>query len=528
VHFFAQNAWMSDTLGNAFNCTGASKGLKCKLYGKIHQNNTWAKVKQSGVKLVRFGGEHADENMPTRHQYLQMIDSARAKGMEPLLQVSYNNNYYTADTAAELVKYINVTMRRNVKYWSIGNEPDLSPPNGYGYYTASPVADYTKQFAVKMKAVDSSIITLGPELTYYDDNYKLITELTTPGGFYDITGKVPGHTYYYLDIITFHSYPFSGTQKREEVISNLKDPWHISHMLDQLKERLDSCNLYHRRSGKSALKIALTETNLNYKNSSDPELDAHSFIAGQFWCELMGVGLEKGVEFIAFWSIIENSLGYIDEKTGKLWPTYHHYRLASENFKGRYYRSAVSDGIKDLKTIVTADSNYIRLMILNQKNKKSHYRYTVQMGNGKITGRKEPQITVKGLNLLKNTLIYSDSIEDESTSLLVFDYQGQLVKKYNYKKHDAAPKLVKEVAKPIYVSVSPDMKVSPNKEIELSATASSKKADYRWYEGSSLTPINIKSGNTCKIIPKKDETYKLIVTCDGYTIEESVQVTIEQ
>jgi hypothetical protein len=86
-YFFSQNAWMSDTLGDYDRCPGAAKGLHCKLWGKIHQNNNWQKVKLSGVKLIRFGGEHADENMPTRRQYLQMVDSARAKGIEPLLQV---------------------------------------------------------------------------------------------------------------------------------------------------------------------------------------------------------------------------------------------------------------------------------------------------------------------------------------------------------------------------------------------------------------------------------------------------------
>src|SRR5688572_1124101 len=104
-YFFSQNAWMSDTLGDYDNCLGAPKGLNCKLWGKIHLNNNWSKVQKSGVKLIRFGGEHADENMPTRRQYLQVIDSARAHGIEPLLQVPYNNNFYTADTAASLVRF---------------------------------------------------------------------------------------------------------------------------------------------------------------------------------------------------------------------------------------------------------------------------------------------------------------------------------------------------------------------------------------------------------------------------------------
>lgn len=529
-YFFSQNAWMYDSLGNVFNCHGEASGLKCKLWGKIHQNNTWEKVKKSGVKLIRFGGEHADENMPTRHQYIQIIDSARSKGMEIILQVPYNNNYYNADTAAQLVRYINKTMNRKVKFWSIGNEPDLAPPNGYGYYTASPVADYTRQFAVKMKEVDSTIITLGPELTYYDDNNKLITELTTPGGFYDITGKVPGHTYFYLDIITFHSYPFGGKQTREELITNLKDPWHISHMLDQLSQRLDSCNKFHKRGAKN-LKIALTETNLNYINSVDPDLNAHSFIAGQFWCELMGVGMEKGLEFISFWSVIESSLGYIDENTGKLWPTYHHYKLMTDNFKGTYYKSAVTPGIKDLKTIVTADSNFISVMILNQKNKGSHYKYSLQIGKSKINERKEIRIRVNNMKLFKNSLIYNDSIEDESTTVLVFNYFGNLVKKYNYKKSDGVngiPKLVKELNQPVFLTLESNIKANINEQLVMIATPKpNKKAFYWWYEGDSTIPLNTKSVSTFKIAATKNTFYKVVVNYDGYIIEDKIMVNIK-
>jgi hypothetical protein len=519
---------MTDSLGDVKHCLGEANGLRCKLWGKIHQNNTWEKVKQSGVKLIRFGGEHADENMPTRHQFLQMIDSARSKGIEPLIQVPYNNNYYTSDTAAALVKYINVKMKRKVKFWSIGNEPDLPPPNGYGYYTASPVADYTKQFAVKMKQVDSTIITLGPELSYYDDRNRLISELTTPGGPYDITGKVPGHSYYYIDIITFHSYPFSGNQTRAELISNLHDPWHISHMLDLLKGKVDSCNNFHNRTGKKSLKIALTETNLNYKNSPDPELNAHSFLGGQFWSDLMGVGIEKGVEFIAFWSVIESSLGFIDEKTNKVWPTYHHYKLMSGNMKGNYYKSEVGGGVKDLKSIVCADSNYISVMLLNQKDKGSFYRYSLQIGKGKTQGDSRIHVKVKDLERLQSTIFYNDSIEDESTGLLVFDYAGKLIKKYSYRKSDgknAVPKLIKDQLEPLYVSC-PDIKCRPDGEIELKADVNYKNAVCNWYELNSEVPLNEKPARSYKTSVNKNTTYRLVVTCDSYAVEDFVNINV--
>jgi hypothetical protein len=54
--------------------------------------------------------------MPTNYQYIKMIDSIRAKGMEPIVQVPFHNWRYSAAQAAAIVQYVNVTRNRNVKY----------------------------------------------------------------------------------------------------------------------------------------------------------------------------------------------------------------------------------------------------------------------------------------------------------------------------------------------------------------------------------------------------------------------------
>ena len=54
---------------------------------------------------------------------------ARAIGAEPDLQVPIlddgSGNPATAQVAADMVTYANVTHGYGIKYWSIGNEPDL-------------------------------------------------------------------------------------------------------------------------------------------------------------------------------------------------------------------------------------------------------------------------------------------------------------------------------------------------------------------------------------------------------------------
>src|SRR5690349_23112921 len=81
TQFFGQNAWMPDTIGNV------------PYYGKLHQQ--WGKVKESKAQVIRFGGIAPDNHKPTNYQYIKMIDSVRAKGMEPIIQVPYHKGAYT-------------------------------------------------------------------------------------------------------------------------------------------------------------------------------------------------------------------------------------------------------------------------------------------------------------------------------------------------------------------------------------------------------------------------------------------------
>jgi hypothetical protein len=166
---FGQNAWMPDSIG------------KKRYMGQLHSK--WNDIRSSRTTVIRFGGIAPDEERPTNYQYIQMIDSIRAKGMEPVIQVPYWKGKHSAAQAAEIVKHINVTMKRNIRYWIIGNEPD----HAYGFTSSSQVAPYIRAFSATMRDVDPDIILIGPECAWY--NQGIMHGLTTPGGKDDITGK---------------------------------------------------------------------------------------------------------------------------------------------------------------------------------------------------------------------------------------------------------------------------------------------------------------------------------------------------
>lgn len=415
--FFGQNAWMPDTVGNALDCPHPP----CVLFGKLHSK--WDEVKNSGTKIMRFGGIKPDSNRPTNYQYIRMVDSIRANGMEPVLQVPFNNRKYTPMDAAEIVKYVNINRGRKVKYWTITNEPDLSG------LSSVEIAYSIKAYSLAMKMVDPSIKIIAPEISSY--NHPLMKDFTSPGSLSDLTGKnFSGQ--YFVDIISFHTYPFTGAQTREEVIDKLRSPYGLRDNLAILNERLETCNEFHGRTGESVLKIAITEANINHLNDSTDYLystGANSFIGGQFWVELMGIAMEQRVAFVNFFSVMEggtslNNIGYINQSNNRK-PTYYHYKMLADNFKGNYCRAG--DNQNRVKVFASKDDNQVAIIFLNQKMTKD-YDITMRLNIDSLAMR--PSIVHVDAGIAKE---YRDKIYRESSVLLVFDTSGALIKKLEYK-----------------------------------------------------------------------------------------------
>ncbi len=411
-HYFGQNAWMPYAIGSSV------------INGKLDQH--WGDIKNSGASLIRYGGITADKNMPTNAQYISIIDSVRANGMEPVIQVPFNNNQFTAQQAADIVTYINITKARHIKYWIIGNEPDL----GYSYSTSAQIAAYYRPFSSAMKSADPSILIVGPEIASF--NRTIINGLTTPGGPDDITGTDASGRYY-LDVISFHTYPFNGTQTRAQVISNLTSSYQLQDNLIYLNSRVASCNSFHNRTGASKLKTAITEANINWQNSASDNLNGlgvNSFIGGQFVAEMMGIGMKNGLDFINLWSVIEGNstalnIGYLDRSTGAKKPMYYHFKMMADNLKGNYV-----DGISNqanVKSFGSQNSQQVSVMILNE-DLTNNYNASIRLNSSPIAGSSTLKINIDaGIDIE-----YNDVIASQSSVLLTFNSSGTLIRKTEY------------------------------------------------------------------------------------------------
>ena len=431
TYFWGVNAWMPYQIGSHI------------YYGSL--DNQWSNIQSAGTKIMRYGGNgvdhHADplwvdpsdSNKSTLKQYLAMVNNMQSRGIEPVLQVPVYGTTYDASDAADIVYYINVTNNKGVKYWSIGNEPDL-PGGAYsgGYTTAAQVAGYFKPIASAMKAVDPTIKIIGPDTAWYNET--IINGLTAcgTGSSSDITGT-DAYGRYYVDILAFHHYNgFNGSQSRTDVINAIMSSGGLNDDLGLLATRVSTCNAY--RSG-SPLKMAVTELNVNYSNTTTDNLygtGAKSFVGGQWWAEAMGTALRHGVDFVTFWSTIEgsttngNELGFIRADGTTKQPSYYHFQMMAQNFRGNSVNATDNHG--SVKTFASKASDQTAVLIMNQ-DQSSNLTYRVRLNTGSVTGTETVKINVDSGLAVENT----GTIAAESTILLVFNASGTLTKKIEYK-----------------------------------------------------------------------------------------------
>jgi hypothetical protein len=263
-------------------------------------------------------------------------------------------------------------------------------------------------------------------------------------------------------------------------------PSKFNDELVELKELLAKANNHHNRTGSAALKMAVTEANICFKNSSNDNLQgvgAPSFLGGQFWAEFLGIAMRHGVEFFNFWSVLEGNnqmmnIGYIDRTTLRRQPTWHHFRMMSENFRGTFARS--KPNLKNVKTIACKNGDNIVVMVMNQSS-STNQNFTLKFDYTSISGNNPLKINVDaGFDRL-----YDDQVGNQSTIVLTFDGQGNLLKKceYSLKGHaekNIAPTCI-SITPPVAEITAPKSVVCGDEKLELSVK-DQEGFTYQWFK----------------------------------------------
>src|SRR5258708_6833400 len=158
------------------------------------------KLKSLGIKYMRLDLKYSTPGDPTskivcsangcdtRWTGDQWVQAMKAIGAQPLINVTYS-----AVDAANMVKHFNEDTNNYVRYWIVGNEPDLAGISA-GVYSTNFNQDYDA-----MKAIDPTIQIGGGATAWYDTPF-LQTFLQRSGSRVDFVdfhryaqeGNVPG------------------------------------------------------------------------------------------------------------------------------------------------------------------------------------------------------------------------------------------------------------------------------------------------------------------------------------------------
>jgi hypothetical protein len=269
-------------------------------------------LRSAGVKLLRFpGGDFGEQHALSTQQLDAFSYLLNQVGAEGFMQVQLSDSLEKtpvplttrATRAALLVDYMNSLQSiqrsanapyHSIKYWSVGNEPDLltNPDTGKKYT----VSEYTQAFiaySLAMHIKDPSIQVFGPEVSQYPAASGPTDSQGTPWmqGFlqgvneYERTHNLP---FQLLNGVSFHYYPFRDDERH--LTTMLNDPRQWDTIVPGLRQVI-------RQTFGEDLPVALTEVNTNAGKAPLPQN-----LSALWWAETLGELMDNQVDYVTFFS----------------------------------------------------------------------------------------------------------------------------------------------------------------------------------------------------------------------------------
>jgi Glycosyl hydrolases family 39 len=306
-------------------------------------------VEAAGLKTITFpGGNWGDENDLTTDQLDQFIAYCKKLGAAPRVVVRLKNG--TAAAAADLVKYANVTMKYGIKYWAVGNETDLYEANGLTGYTVDQYSADWRTFAKAMKAVDSTIILIGPDVSQFvanpPDTYNQ-ARVAWLSSFLKTNGDV-------VDMVSVHRYPFPKDTATPPTADDLRvggREW------DQSIPALRS--LIKEQTGKD-LPVAVTEINSSWATNAGTDGSMDSHMNAIWFADVMGTFINQKVDMVDQFALASD-WGIIGKNHVN--PIYYDY-IMFQHFGTRLVRSVSDDALVRVYAAKRADGA-VTVMIVN-------------------------------------------------------------------------------------------------------------------------------------------------------------------
>lgn len=307
----------------------------------------------SAAKLTMLsfpGGNWGDENDLQEFQIDDFVAYCRQIGAEPRIVVRLKGG--SAQKAAALVKYANVTMNYGVKYWGIGNEPDLYEANGLVGYSVTQYDTDWRSFALAMRAVDPNIKLVGPDISQFVGNTNGSSYLQARTDWLSTFLKSNGDL---VDVVSIHRYAFpASTTSGPPTIADLRantQEW------DSIIPALRS--VVRTQTGRN-LPVAVTELNSSWADNQGGEATMDSHYNAIWFGDVLGRLISQKVDIVAQFALA-GDWGIVG--LDSVHPIYYDYAMY-QRFGVELVRSASDDPLVTVYAAKRADGT-LTVMIVN-------------------------------------------------------------------------------------------------------------------------------------------------------------------
>lgn len=288
-------------------------------------------AQNSGITFLRFpAGRWGDLNDIRPQQIDAYIQTAEMLGAEPSIHVRLENG--TPEAAAELVRYTNLEKGYNVRYWYIGNEPNL-----FDDYTTEMYVGQWRAIAEAMLAVDPDLILIGPEVSQFNGTTEIPLD---PEGrnwireFLRANGEL-------VDIVAVHRYPFPRSTQQNTTIEDLRQNTHEwSNILPALRA------IIQEETGRD-LPVAITEVNSHWSDSIGGEATNDSYYNAIWWADVLGRLIQHDPAIVAYFDLQSSNRrgGTGLMATYEVRPTYYVYQLYQQFGQTRLLAESTAENV---------------------------------------------------------------------------------------------------------------------------------------------------------------------------------------
>lgn len=312
---------------------GANHGLYGLLSPEMIPN-----AQALNLGYLRFGGGDSDRRNLQKSWVDLFVFQAREIGAEPAMTVRLLGG--TPEQAAEMVRYANIEKGHNIRYWSIGNEPNLFAALMDVPYSTEDLNREWRAIAEAMLAVDPEIILVGPDITQYvilnidPDNLDNIEHLEGSGGGspYDRDGRdwmleflrANGDL---VDVVSIHRYPYPGAGGSSIARATIEGLRVNSQEWDVIIPNLRQ--LIREVTGRD-IPIAVTEFNSDSNQSAGGEAGLDTFYNAIWLADVLGRLIKNQVDIASYWDLQgqgNRSWGLMERYNVR--PTYYAYLMYS-------------------------------------------------------------------------------------------------------------------------------------------------------------------------------------------------------